>query len=298
MSESSEPTEPNPLVSYYHQYIGDPTRTSDIYAGFGLFFLGLGLALAGIVVFLYSATLDPTTDAFYAIRQLAGVSASVGLLGLLLGIVVLLPVDRRMLAVAGGGVAVCLVAVVRFVTVYPYNWNVESAPDYSAEVVAIYSVGFVLLIAATGVALVAHRVDRAAEGTAAETDTEEAEEETVTDAEVQADIDRELGDAELSWGGVEKRETTRLELDTGPVDDVDRESLPESGIETRTGADGVDDAVSQLKGLQGGDVETTSGESTDDQATALRELREQQQEADDGEPSLLSRILARLQDLF
>lgn len=290
MSESSEPTDPNPLVSYYHQYIGDPTRTSDIYAGFGLFFLGLGLALAGIVVFLYSATLDPTTDAFYAIRQLAGVSASVGLLGLLLGIVVLLPVDRRMLAVAGGGAAVCLVAVVRFVTVYPYNWNVESAPDYSAQVVAIYSVGFVLLIAATGVALVAHRVDRAAEGTAAETATAEDEEETVTDAEVQADIDRELGDAELSWGGVEKRETTRLELDTGPVDDVDRESLPESSVETRTGSDGVDDAVSQLRGLQGGDVETASGESTDDQAAALRELREQQRESDDDESSVLNRL--------
>lgn len=286
MSESSEQ---NPLVSYYHQYIGDPQRRRDIYAGFGLFFAGLGLALAGIVVFLYSATLDPTSDAFYSIRELAGVSASIGLPGLLLGIVVLLPVDRRMLAVASGGAVICAVAVARFVSVYPLNWNVETAPDYSAQVVAIYSVGFVLLIAATGVALVAHRVDRAAESTQTEP-TADDEAETVTDAEVQRDIDRELADTELSWGGVQKRETTRLELDTSTVDDVDRERLPESSSETRTAADGVDDAVNQLRGLQGGETEAVSGESTDDQAAALRELREQQRESDKAESSVVDRI--------
>jgi uncharacterized protein YbjQ (UPF0145 family) len=54
--------------------------------------------------------------------------------------------------------------------------------------------------------------------------------------------------------------------------------MPDSGNETRTTDGSVNDAVSQLKGLQGGEVETASGEGTDDQAAALRELREQQRE--------------------
>ncbi|ERH02026.1 MAG: hypothetical protein J07HN6_01589 [Halonotius sp. J07HN6] len=112
----------------------------------------------------------------------------------------------------------------------------------------------------------------------------------MTDAEVEADIKRELGDAELSWGGVEKRETRRLKLDTSALDDVDSENLPESGLETRTTDSTVNDAVSQLEGLQGGNMETTSGESTDDQAAALSEIKEKQQTTAEPEPTLLERI--------
>ena len=56
----SEATNSNQLLNYYRQYIGDPDRAVDVYAGFGLFFVGLGLGVAGVVVFLYSATLSGT----------------------------------------------------------------------------------------------------------------------------------------------------------------------------------------------------------------------------------------------
>ncbi|MBP1923549.1 hypothetical protein J2751_002592 [Halorubrum alkaliphilum] len=300
MSESSETNGTNPLLEYYRQYIGDPDRTVDVYAGFGLFFVGLGLGLVGVTVFLYSATLPPNSESMYAVRQVASVAAALGLPALLLGVVVLLPVDLRMLYLGVAGSAVCLAAVGLFVWAYPDAWNVTNPPDYSAQGVAIYSVGLVGVIGATGVALVAHRVEQATGAAAGSVDdaaAEDGERETVTDAEVRADIERELEDAELTWGGVERGEGRRLELDTTAVDEVevDADALSGSATETRTTSGTVTDAVSQLKGLQGGEKNTASGQGTDDQATALRELREKQraEEAADAEDqSLFDRILS------
>ena len=95
----SEVTDSNPLLRYYKRYIGAPDRTVDVYAGFGLFFFGVGLGVAGVVMFLYSATLSEVS---YSLRQLAIVSGAIGAPTLLAGIVILLPVDKRMLLVAGG----------------------------------------------------------------------------------------------------------------------------------------------------------------------------------------------------
>lgn len=283
----SDSAGPNQLVSYYHQYIGDPDKTIDIYAGFGTFFLGLGLGLAGIIIFLYSAS---QAEPIYALREVAIISGAVGAPALLIGIVVLLPVDTRMLLVAGVGSVICAAGIVRFAAVYPNNFNVTANADYAAQVVGIYSVGLTLVIAATAAALVAHRVEQAGDTAVSTAVDDDDADPTVTDEQVAADIGEALADAEISWGGVEKRETRRLSLDTSALDDVDRENLPESSIETRTTSGGVDEAVSQLKGFQGGNVKTASGDSTDDQAAALRELQEQQRSSADPEPSLLDRL--------
>ena len=284
----SESNDESPLFAYYRRYVGDPDRAIDVYAGFGLFFAGIALGLIGVVVFMYSATLPPEELSTYAVQEVAAVAAAIGLPALLFGVVVLLPVDRRMLYLAGVGTAITLVAVGLFSRTYPYNWNVSTATDYSAQVVAVYTVGLVAVIAATGGALVAHRAEQAtgeATGTGdgaadAAAGASDDEGETVTDAEVRADIERELEDAELTWGGVERSETRRLQLDTSAIDDVDvdTEKLAGSATETRTTTGTVEDAVSNLKGLQGGEKKTASGEGTDDQAAALRELREQKRQ--------------------
>ena len=310
MSDSSE--EANPLLGYYRRYIGDPERTVDVYAGFGLFFVGLGLGVVGVAVFLYSATLPPNTIPMYSVREVAAVAAALGLPGLLLGVVVLLPVDRRMLYLGGAGSATTVIAIGWFVTVYPYDWNVPEPPDYSAQVVALYSVGLVAVIAATGAALVAHQVEQATDSVAVDPDsaatarssgsaddTTEADAETVTDEAVRADIERELDKTELTWGGVERSKGRRLQLDTSAVDDADIDpgTLSGSATETRTTSGTVNDAVSQLAGLQGGTQNTASGESTDDQADALRALREQQRAEDVAEAEDDS-VVDRIRGLF
>lgn len=320
----SESNAGNPLMGYYRRYVGDPDRTIDVYAGFGLFFAGIGLGLMGVVVFLYSATLPQNTLSTYAVREVAAVAGAVGLPALLLGVVVLLPVDRRMLYLAGAGTAITLVATGLFVQVYPHNWNVTASADYSARVVAVYTVGLVAVIAATGGALVAHRVEHAvgtagaaggsagagsasagaagagSAGNATGGDGSAVEGEAVTDADVRADIERELSDAELTWGGVERSETRRLELNTSAVDDVDidREQLAGSATETRTTSGTVNDAVSELKGLQGGEAKTASGSGTDDQAAKLRELREQQRQEAEAEEADDGSFVGRITDLF
>ncbi|SMO43269.1 DUF7139 domain-containing protein [Halorubrum cibi] len=308
----SDQSETNPLFGYYRRYIGDPDRAVDVYAGFGLFFVGLGLGIVGIAVFLYSATLPANTLSTYSVRQVAAVAAALGLPGLLLGVVVLLPVDRRMLYLGSGGAAICLAAVGWFVRVYPHDWNVAEPPDYSAQVVALYSVGLVAVIGATGAALVAHRVEQAsgaaaaggaaaggAAGDVGSGGDPESGAETVTDEQVRADIERELDDAELTWGGVERPTGRRLELNTTVVDDaeIDSDALAGSATETRTTSGTVDDAVSQLKGLQGGETKTASGEGTDDQAAALRELREQQRAEEQAEAEESS-VVDRIRGLF
>ncbi|NUE02320.1 permease [Halorubraceae archaeon YAN] len=276
----AESTTENPLLTYYRRYIGAPDRTVDVYAGFGLFFASVGLIAVGVAVFLYSATLPANEQQTYAIRQVAAISGAIGLPALLASIVVLLPVDKRMVYLSAVGGSICLAAVVLFAWAYPHSWNVTNPPDYSAQGVAIYSLGIVLVITSTGAALVAHRVEQetatAPQSQARETD--DAEEETISDEDVRADIDRELGKTELSWGGVEKKKTKRLKLDTTAVDDVDREQFVNSAKETRVQTSSVNDAVSQLQGLQGGKKATASGEGVDNQADALRQLREQQKQ--------------------
>ena len=311
----SESNAENRLMGYYRRYVGDPDRTIDVYAGFGLFFAGIGLGLMGVVVFLYSATLPANTMSTYAVREVAAVAGAVGLPALLLGVVVLLPVDRRMLYLAGVGTAITLVGTGLFVWAYPQDWNVVSPPDYSAQIVAVYTAGLVAVIAATGGALVAHRVEQAgaAAGTAggagsstAAVDTDadaagaDAGGEAVTDADVRADIERELEDAELTWGGVERSQTRRLELNTSAVDDIDidTEKLAGSATETRTTSGTVNDAVSELTGLQGGEAKTASGEGTDDQAAKLRELREQQQREAEAEAAENDSVVDRIKNLF
>ncbi|MDV7348199.1 permease [Halorubrum distributum] len=311
----SEADAENVLIEYYRRYVGDPDRTIDVYAGFGLFSAGIALGVIGVVVFLYSATLDPTAASTFAVREVAAVAGAVGLPALLFGIVVLLPVDRRMLYLAGAGIAVTLAATGAFTWAYPHNWNVVVNTDYSAQIVAVYALGLVAVIGATGGALVAHRVERVAGGAGAagaaggagteggvadasggsRSEAAGSGGEAVTEESVRADIERELEDAELTWGGVERSETRRLELNTSAVDeaDVDAEKLAGSATETRTTSGTVNDAVSELKGLQGGDVKTDSGQGTDDQAAKLRELREQQRkeaEEDDEDGSVVDRI--------
>jgi hypothetical protein len=296
-------TPDNVLFEWYGRYIGDPETETDVYLGFALFFGGIALGAIGIVVFLLSAVLSGGGPPAWAIREVAMVAASVGLPLLLLGMVVLLPGDQRMTYVSLGGLAICLVAVGLFVATYPMNWNVARTPDYSAQGVAIYAVGLVAVVGATGAALVGHQVERATPGErAAEMRAETggagsasgaggagSASETVSDEQVRRDIDEAMSDADLSWGGVNRKNTKRLELNTPSDVEVDREAFENAEATTvRSSGSNVDDALSNLRKLQGREREMDASTGVDDQTAALTELRQQQEaeeiatEDDDG----------------
>lgn len=295
----------NLLLGWYRRYVGPPEAERTVYGGFGLFFGGIGLALIGIVVFLASATV-PADDLFrYTLREIAGGAGAVGLPALLLGVTVLLPVDRKVVYAAGVGTAVCLVGVGLFAASYPYAWNVVGS-DRSGQVVAVYAAGIVAVIGATGAALVGHHIDRASttteriverERTEATTSTA-GERPTVTDDQVRRDIDEAMADSELSWGGVEKTKTKRLRLNTAEVDEIDGSNVADVEATTvRSAGRNVDDAVDAMKGLRGGETkQARSTQTTDDQTAALQALREKQageelSTDDDG-------VVGRLRNIF
>jgi hypothetical protein len=282
-------TPDNVLFEWYERYIGDPETETDVYLGFALFFGGIALGAVGIVVFLLSAAVSGGGTPAWAIREVAMVAASVGLPLLLLGMVVLLPGDQRMTYISVGGLAVCLVAVGLFVATYPMNWNVARTPDYSAQGVAIYAVGLVAVVGATGAALVGHQVERATPGERAAVASGGAGDasgasgagsagESVSDEQVRRDIDEAMADADLSWGGVSRKNTKRLELNTPSDVEVDREAFENAEATTvRSSGKNVDDALSNLRKLQGREQETDSSTGVDDQTAALTELRKQQE---------------------
>jgi hypothetical protein len=274
----------NLLLGLYRRYVGPPEAERTVYGGFGLFFGGIALALIGIVVFLASATVSPDDLFRYTLREIAGIAGAVGLPALLLGVTVLLPVDRKALYAAAAGTAVCLVGVGLFSASYPYAWNVVGS-DRSGQVVAVYALGIVVVIGATGAALVGHHIHRASttervverevvESGASGDDPRE----TVTDEQVRRDIDEAMADSELSWGGVDKVKTKRLKLNTEAFDDIDSSNVADVDAKTvRSSGRNVDDAVDAMRGLRGSDTtEARSTQTTDDQTAALQALREKQ----------------------
>jgi hypothetical protein len=275
----------NLLIGLYRRYVGPPEAERTVYGGFGLFFGGIALALIGIVVFLASATVSPDDLFRYTLREIAGVAGAVGLPALLLGVTVLLPVDRKALYAAAAGTAVCLVGVALFAASYPYAWNVAGA-DRSGQVVAVYALGIVTVIGATGAALVGHHIHRASETErivereVAPSDASGASGagEAVSDEQVRRDIDEAMAESELSWGGVEKKPTKRLKLNTAEVDEVDSSNVADVEATTvRSEGRNVDDAVDAMRGLRGGETkQSRSTRTTDDQTAALQALREKQ----------------------
>jgi hypothetical protein len=278
MSGQAQPD--NVLFDWYARYVGEPSDERDVYAGFGLFFGGIALGLVGVAVFLLGAATSGAGPAF-ALREIAVVLAASGLPAALVGAVVLLPGDDRTTYAAVGGTAVCLVAVGVFVASYPQAWNVARTPDRSALGVGVYAVGLVATAAATGAALVGHQVERVALlAERGEADDDGSSEETVSDEDVRRDIDEAMSNAELTWGGVERAETTRLEFRTD-VEDVETNADRVDATETRAEGENVDDAVSNLQRLQGREVNATASERTvDDQTAALTELKERQRAAE------------------
>lgn len=287
------------LLDAYRRYVGEPDRVADVYVGFGLFFGGVTLGVLAVVVFGWSTTV-PMSAFHMQLRETAGALGLVGLPAFLLSVPVLLPADRRGTYAAALGGLVCLGGVGVFVASYPHHWNVTGTTDNSTLGVFVYAVGLMLLVGAGGAGLVAARVERArlaGEGGPASASGGGAgggASEDVSAEQVERDIEEAMSNSELSWGGVEKTETTRLKIDTGD-DDVDRSNLTTENANVSR-SESTDSAVSGLKKLRGNESNEATGAGADDQVAALKELRERQAaeaaESDDGG------VIERVRGLF
>ena len=275
------------LFDLYRQYVGEPESRTDVYVGFGLFLGGIGLAAVALLLFLWSAMLGRGTSPYWTVAQFSYAFGMIALPVIMLGIVVLLPAERRVLATSGLGVAITLLAVGGFVWAFPDDWNFHGE-NYTIHVVSTYAVGFAALVASTGAALIAHYLDLAA--SVGRTPEEDDEDDVhYSDEEIERDIERAMEDVELSWGGVEKNDTTRLSFSDN---DLEASNL-DTGAKT-VRSSGVDAQVAGLKGLKGGENKTTTSSGGVDEQTAklkeLREQREKEKQAADESGGLLSVI--------
>ena len=277
------------LHAWHRRFIGPVTDSRGVYAGFALFFAGVGLVVVSIATFLWSTTTDPAGTFKFVLRELAVLAGATGIPVVLLGVTVLLPVSRRIDAVSAAGVAACLVATARFAQVYPDAW-------YSAAsvVVGLYALGAVVVVATAGTALSGYHAERTGQRLARErldddggsvaggdSPEESSGTEPVTDERVQADIDDAMAGAEVNWGGVERESGRSITINAGD-DDVDFEgSDPSAFAATESRGESVDDAVQGLQGLRGEGPKTESSTSgTDEQADALAELRATREESE------------------
>jgi hypothetical protein len=267
----------NILFELYRQYIGEPDDRIDVYLGFGLFFGGIALAAFGLVLFLVAFLPEHGSDAFWLFREIAFAMGMMAVPTLLLGILVLLPVDNRAIYAGAAGTSITFLAVVGFAILYPWNFNVEGA-QYTAHVVVAYGLGMALVLVSTGAALVAHQIERAKPGPADIVPVEEEEpEESYTDEEIQRDIEEAMEDVDITWGGVERTEGQSLKLD------LEEEGFDFAGMQVEASktisSTSTDDQVQGLKALKGGEKKTATSESTvDDQTTKLNELKQRRKE--------------------
>ncbi|AFZ71307.1 DUF7139 domain-containing protein [Natronobacterium gregoryi] len=277
------------LFDLYRRYIGEPEDRTDVYVGFGLFLGGVGFAVVALLLFLWSTTFEARSAEYFAWVEPAYMIAMVSVPVALLGVVVLLPSERRMLYTSIAGVAITVGAVVGFYVAYPENWLYGE--NYTVEIVATYAVGLAGVAASTGAALIAHYLDMAQTVDRLEQEVEETESATYTDEEIQQDIDDAMADVELSWGGVEKNDNTRLTFSDHEFDDVEVDT--DAGT-TTTRSTGIDSQVASLKGLKSGESKTTTSSATvDEQTEKLRELREQKRAEDEaatGETDVKARL--------
>jgi len=151
MSETE--TEGGRLYELYARYVGEPDSKKDVY-GYWLFMFGSILAFLGILIFLliteqFGQLLANPTQLL--ITEAAYVIAATGLPLALLGIVLLLPVQRFGIVLTFGGVLVALGGVVWFTQVFPVNWppvGADSA-NLAPQVIAVYSTGVAVIALVT-----------------------------------------------------------------------------------------------------------------------------------------------------
>lgn len=121
---------PEPLADWYQERIGTPLTGGEV-LGYWLFALGIILSVLGLVQFFFS-------PANSVARQLGYLMGGLGLVFLIVGPTIRLPLTTRATTISYAGAALCLLAMAWFVAAYPANWN---GPTGNVGVVSLYVAG-------------------------------------------------------------------------------------------------------------------------------------------------------------
>ncbi|WP_247728492.1 DUF1508 domain-containing protein [Halovivax limisalsi] len=123
------------LYDIYRTRVGEPT-THDEVRGYWVFLTGLVLGTLGIVLFLPSTSPGGATG--LTVREASIFLSAVGLAMLVAGPVIRLPLQSWANYAAYVGQAVCFVAAVWFLLVFPAEWSVQTG---NQPVLVLYALG-------------------------------------------------------------------------------------------------------------------------------------------------------------
>lgn len=259
------------FAAAYRRHFGGTESALQLYSGFTAFFAGVALGLAGILVVLSGDLLIASDHA----RHEAGIfTAALGMILLFMGLQLTLPSRLIIHAAAGIGALVCVVATALFLQAYPLDWGPRAANDGSRQVILLYTLGLVLLLTTTAMALVVNFVSRhmVLPGRELEDDIFADPDRPVSMEEVMRDIEREVARQKLTWGGIEgdrlPQQLLKLKADFGPGATV---SQGRAGKVTETMANEMDIAYTALARLRGTEGREVSDE--DDTSTAIEALK-------------------------
>ena len=197
------------LYEFYRSRVGEPT-THDEVRGYWVFLTGLVLGTVGILLFIPSTAPRATS---FTLREASIFVAAVGLLMMVAGPVIRLPLQSWANYAAYAGQAIGFVAAVWFVVVFPNDWVVTTG---NQPVIILYALGFVgITLGGAVVPLLAESDEEvAARGVA------EAEREAVVDelrsevSALRAERDRLADDLDETRTEADAAETARTELET------------------------------------------------------------------------------------
>ena len=147
------------LYNVYRNRVGEPT-THDEVRGYWVFLTGLVLGTVGILLFIPSAAPRATS---FTVREASIFIAAVGLVMMVAGPVIRLPLQSWANYAAYAGQAIGFIAAVWFVIVFPNDWVVTTG---NQPVIVLYALG--LAVITLGGALAPLLVESDDEGAARE----------------------------------------------------------------------------------------------------------------------------------
>jgi len=196
------------LYEFYRSRVGEPT-THDEVRGYWVFLTGLVLGTVGILLFIPSAAPRATE---FTLREASIFVAAVGLLMMVAGPVIRLPLRSSANYAAYAGQAIGFVAAVWFLVVFPNDWVVTTG---NQPVIVLYALGLaVITVGGAVVPLLGGSEDDAAARAAAEAARETEVADLRSEAErLRAERDRLDDDRDEARTAADAAEAARTELE-------------------------------------------------------------------------------------
>ena len=193
------------LHEFYRNRVGEPT-THDEVRGYWVFLTGLLLGTIGILVFIPGAAPRATS---FTLREASIFIAAVGLVMMVAGPVIRLPLQSWANYAAYAGQAIGFVAAVWFVIVFPNDWVVTTG---NQPVIVLYALGLaVITLGGAIVPLLAESDDEVAARAAADAEAEAMKSEV---SELRTERDQMADELEAAETAAEDAETEAAELST------------------------------------------------------------------------------------